>query len=597
MGKFRCTVCNWVYDEVAQGKKFSEVPETFSCPVCGAPKSAFVPEGVAKADEAVKSNVAEKIVEQLASLGVEYIYGIPGSSNLPLIEAIRKSNKIKFILTRHEETAAFMACAHGKMTDKLGVCISIAGPGCTNLMTGLVDAAFDKSPVLALAGQVPEVYLGSEAFQEIEQLELFCSFASYTETIARSNQALKLVLMAAKYAYKNPGVSVLSTPTDILTEKLDEPIYIQDMRVFNNEVAPDDTEIEKAAKLINETKKVSILAGWGSRHAGNLLIELAEKMKSPIATTSRSKGVIDETHKYSLGVLGAIGSKHAAYAIQQCELLLLIGTGFRQANLIPPGIKIIQIDMNSTRVGKTTNVDVGLVGDAALTLKKLVPFIHEKEENSEFEKILARIKQEHLEELEMDAHDLSIPINPGFVIQALKRNISNDAIICVDVGDHTYWFFKKFICQGQRTFMSANIASMGFGLPAAMSAKLDFPDKQVVCVTGDGGFGMLMADFTTAVREDLAITVIVFNDGKLKNIKKEQKMEHYPEFGVSFPNPDFAGFATSCGGEGYTVEDPGELDEVLKKALVSDKPSLIEVMVDSEKITPPIKRADQEGLV
>jgi len=575
MGKFRCTVCNWVYNEEAQNKKFSEEPDTFNCPVCGAPKSAFVPEGVAKADETIQSNVAEKIIEQLASLGVEYIYGIPGSSNLPLIEAIRKSNKIKFILTRHEETAAFMACAHGKMTDHLGVCISIAGPGCTNLMTGLVDAAFDKSPVLALAGQVPEVYLGSEAFQEIEQLELFSSFASYTETIARSNQALKLVLMAAKYAYKNPGVSVLSTPTDVLAEKLDEPIYIQDRRVFNNEVAADDTEIEKAAKLINETKKVSILAGWGSRHAGKLLIELTEKMRSPIATTSRSKGVIDETHKYSLGVLGSIGSKHAAYAIQQCELLLLIGTGFRQANLIPPGIKIIQIDMNSTRIGKTANVDVGLVGDVTLTLKKLVPIIHEKEEDSEFEENLAKIKQEHLEELELD-----------------KRNISNDAIICVDVGDHTYWFFKKFICQGQRTFMSANIASMGFGLPAALSAKLDFPDKQVVCVTGDGGFGMLMADFTTAVREDLAITVIVFNDGKLKNIKKEQNMEHYPEFGVRFPNPDFAGFATSCGGEGYTIEDPGELDDVLKKAFVSDKPSLIQIMVDTEKIAPSTKRVD-----
>ncbi len=597
MGKFRCTVCNWVFDEEAQDTKFSELPDTYTCPVCGAPKSAFVLEGAAKTDEAIKSNVAEKIIEQLSTFGVEYIYGIPGSSNLPLIEAIRKSNKIKFILTRHEETAAFMACAHGKMTDQLGVCISIAGPGCTNLMTGLVDAAFDKSPVLALTGQVPEVYLGSEAFQEIEQLELFSSFASYTETIARSGQALKLVLMAVKYAFKNPGVSVLSTPTDILTEKLDEPLYIQDMRLFNNETAPDDTEIKKAAKLINETKKVSILAGWGSRHAGNLLIELAEKIKSPIATTSRSKGIIDETHKYSLGVLGSIGSRHAAYAIQQCELLILIGTGFRQANLIPPKIKIIHIDINSTRIGKTTDVDVGLVGDATLTLKKLVPFIHEKEENSAFEENLARIKQEHLLEVEIDAHDLSIPINPGFVIQALKRNIRNDAIICVDVGDHTYWFFKKFICQGQRTYISANIASMGFGLPAAISAKIDFPDKQVVCLTGDGGFGMLMADFTTAVREDLAITVIVFNDCKLKNIKKEQNMEHYPEFGISFPNPDFAGFATSCGGEGYTVEDPSDLDDVLKKALISDRATLIEIMVDTEKIAPPTKRVDQERLV
>jgi pyruvate oxidase len=183
-----------------------------------------------------------------------------------------------------------------------------------------------------------------------------------------------------------------------------------------------------------------------------------------------------------------------------------------------------------------------------------------------------------------------VPISPGFIIQSLKRNVHNDAIICVDVGDHTYWFYKKFICDGQKTFMSANIASMGFGLPASLSAKLDYPDKQVICITGDGGFGMVMADFTTAVRENLAIKVIVFNDGKLKNIKKEQESEHFPEFGVNFPNPDFARFATSCGGEGYTVEDPHKLDEVLNKAFRSDKPSLIDIIVDPSKMAPSTKQ-------
>jgi pyruvate oxidase len=212
-----------VYDEDVEGETFSELSDTYSCLVCGAPKSAFVPEGVVRCDESIKTNVADKIIEQLESFGVWYIYGIPGDSNLPLMEAIRKNENIKFILTRHEETAAFMASAHGKMTDHLGVCISIAGPGCTNLITGLMDAATDRSPLLVLAGQVPELYLGSEAFQEIDQLELFSSFAAYAETVSRANQALKLVLMAAKYAYKKPGVSVLSMPSDILSEKLDYP--------------------------------------------------------------------------------------------------------------------------------------------------------------------------------------------------------------------------------------------------------------------------------------------------------------------------------------------------------------------------------------
>lgn len=592
MAKFRCSVCNWEYDEDKEPKKFSELPDTFTCPVCGAPKSAFVLEGITKGDESIRTNVADKIVEQLESFGVKHIYGIPGDSNLPLIEAIRKSSSIRFILTRHEETAAFMASAHGKITDHLGVCISIAGPGCTNLITGLMDAATDRSPVLALAGQVPELYLGSEGFQEIDQIELFSPFTEYSETIARPNQALKLVLMATKYAYRKPGVSALSTPTDILSEKLDEKIFIPDKRVFKPDVMPDDEDILSAAKLINESEKVAIFAGWGARHSGDLLVKLAEKLKAPIATTSRAKGVINETHRYSVGVLGSIGPKQSAQAVKKCELLIIIGSGFRQVNLLPPGIKIVQIDIDATRVAKTINVDRGLVGDAKLTLQKLVPLIDEKEENKNFIDTIDRIKEEYRNEIKTDSTDMSVPISPGYIIQAIKRNVSDDAIICVDVGDHTYWFYKKFVCEGQRTFMSANIASMGFGFPASLSAKLDFPDTQVVCVTGDGGFAMLMADFTTAVREDLAIKVIVFNDGKLKNIKKEQARDNYPEYGVSFPNPNFAEFARSCGGEGYRVEDPAELDSILKSAFGSDRPCLVEVIVDPEKMAAGTKSVD-----
>lgn len=590
MGKFRCTVCNWVYDEEKEGIKFKDLPDSYTCPRCGAPKSAFVPEGIVKADEKIETNVADKIVEQLEEIGVKHIYGIPGDSNLPLIESLRKSEKIKFILTRHEETAAFMASAHGKMTDTLGVCISIAGPGSTNLITGLMDAQNDRSPVLAFVGQVPELYLGSEAFQEIDQIELFRAFAPYAETIARANQTLKLIMMAIKYAYKNPGVSVLSTPTDILVEKIDEEIITPEKRIFKREVVSKDEEIKKAADLINNSEKVAILAGWGSRHSGDLVVTLAEKLKAPIATTSRGKGVVHETHKYSIGVLGSLGARHAALAMRDCDLLIIIGSGFRQANLTPAKVKRIQVDHDPTRVGKTFDIDVGIVGDARLVLEKLLPLIKEKEEKKEFIATINKVKEEHLKEIEEESKNLSIPIHPGYVIQAIKRNIKKDAIICVDVGDHTYHVYKKFTCEGQKFYFSANIASMGFALPAALSAKLDYPDKQVVCITGDGGFGMLMADFTTAVRENLAIKVIVFNDQKLKNIKKEQLRDGYPEFGVSFPNPNFADFAKTTGGEGFRVEDPRELDEVLKTAFESDKPTIIDIVVDPELLAPATKK-------
>ena len=592
MARYRCTVCNWVYDEEQEGVPFDSLPDSYSCPICGAPKSAFVPEGIVKAGGEIATTVADKIVEQLEAFGVERVYGIPGDSNLPLIDAIRRSEKIDFILTRHEDTAAFMASAHGKITGEMGVCISIAGPGSTNLITGLVDAATDRSPVLALIGQVPEVYLGSEAFQEIDQVDLFKAFSDYVQTVARPSQALKVVTMAVKYAYRKQGVSVLSTPTDVLAEKLSDKIYAPARRLFTADVVAEDRQILEAAQLINESGRVVVFAGWGARHSGENLLDLARKLKAPVATTSRAKGVIHETGEYSIGVLGSLGSKHAARAVQSCDLIIIAGSGFRQANLVPPGIKYIQIDSDPTRIGKTFDVDVGLVGDAGLVLEKLVSQVEEKEKDDELWDTIQALRAEHLREIEAEAADIAMPINPGYIIQALKRNIRDDAVICVDVGDHTYWFFKKFLCEGQRVFLSANVASMGFAFPASLAAKLEFPDRQVVAVTGDGGFAMLMADFTTAVRENLAVKVIVFNDGKLKNIKKEELRSGYPEYGVSFPNPRFADFAVGCGGEGYRVEDPSELDGAMASAFESERPAIVEVVVDPDKMAEATKRAD-----
>jgi pyruvate oxidase len=592
MARFRCTVCNWIYDEAVEGVPFADVPDDWTCPQCGAPKSAFVPEGLVGGDADVETNVADKIVEQLVELGVECIFGIPGDSNLPLVDAIRRDGRIRFVLTRHEETAAFMASAYGKITDRMGVCMSIAGPGATNLVTGLMDAEADRAPVLALVGQVAEVYLGSEAFQEIDQLELFHPFTEYSEAVARPNQALRLVLNAAKYAYRLPGVAVLSTPTDVLVDKLDERVHDHTKRLFRDAACPSEASLEAAARLIDEHAKVAILAGWGTRHHGGLLVALAEKLKCPVATTSRAKGTVHESHPRAVGVLGSIGSRHAARALQDCELVIVIGTGFRHANLIPAGTKIVQIDVDPARIGRTFSIDVGLVGDAGAALEGILERVGEKEEDPATWKKVDELRAKERAEFEAEGGDLSSPVHPGFVIQAMKRNVATDAIITVDVGDHTYWFYKKFVCEGQRTFLSANIASMGFGLPAALAAQMAHPDRQVVCLTGDGGFGMLMADFTTAVREELPINVIVMNDGCLKNIKKEMNRDGYPEFGISFPNPDFAEFARTAGGEGFRVEDPSELDAALAKALSSARPSLLDVVVDREKMAASAKSID-----
>lgn len=592
MARFRCSVCNWVYDEEQEGVKFEDLPETWTCPICGAPKSAFVPEGIKHADQTIDTTVADKIVEQLVRLGVRCIYGIPGDSNLPLVDAIRRDGHIRFVLTRHEETAAFMASAHGKLTDEIGVCMSIAGPGATNLVTGLMDATADRSPVLALVGQVAEVHLGSEAFQEIDQLELFHPFSVFSEAVARASQAVNLTLLAAKHAYRGPGVAVLSTPTDVLVERLGGDVLDPERRLHKGEPVASDDEIAAAVNLIDAYERVAILAGWGARHHGQKLLDLADRLKAPITTTSRAKGVVDEIAMGSLGVLGSIGSKRAARAIQDAQILIVVGTGFRHAGLIPAGVKVIQIDRDPARIGKTFDVDAGILGDAGAALLRLSEGVAEKHKDAAWWAKIDELRASYLDMVEAEGQDRSTPIHPGFVIQALRRHVAKDAIITVDVGDHTYWFYKRFHCDGQRTLLSANIASMGFGLPAALSAQLAFPGRQVVCLTGDGGFGMLMADFTTAVREKLPITVVLFNDGKLKNIKKEQARDGYAEFGISFPNPDFARFAETAGGEGYRIEDPSELDDALAEALASKRPALVDVAVDEERMAASAKALD-----
>jgi pyruvate oxidase len=592
MARFRCTVCNYIYDEESAGVAFADLPESWTCPQCGAPKSAFVREGGADVPDSVETTVADKIVEQLAALGVRCAYGIPGDSNLPLVDAIRRDGRMRFVLTRHEETAAFMASAHGKITGDLGVCISIAGPGATNLVTGLMDATADRSPVLALVGQVAEVYLGSEAFQEIDQLELFHPFTVFSEAVVRSHQAVKLTLMAAKHAYRGPGVSVLSTPTDVLAERLGDSAFAVEKRLFRAEPVPADEEIARAAALIDRSGRVAILAGWGARHSGDALSALSEKLKAPVATTSRAKGVIHETERRALGVLGSIGTLRAGRSLQGADLVVVAGSGFRHANLVPAGTRMIQIDCDASRIGRTFDVDVGIHGDAGSALGRLASAVTPKEEDAEWWARIDGLRSEYFETLEGESKDLSIPIHPGYVIQALRRHAARDAIFTVDVGDHTYWFYKRFVCEGQETYLSANIASMGFGLPAALAAALERPERQVICVTGDGGFGMLMADFTTAVREELPINVVVFNDERLKNIKKEMNRDGYPEFGIEFPNPDFAEFARTSGGLGFRIEDPRELPAALEEALGSDRPALLDVFIDREKMAASAKRID-----
>ncbi len=589
MKKWKCSVCGYIYDEAKEGVPFDKLPEDWTCPQCGAPKSAF---NVIEGEETItraKTTVADKIVEQLAAYGVKRIYGIPGDSNLPLTEAIRRSPGIDLVLTRHEGAAAFMASSHAKLTGELGVCMSIAGPGATNLITGIVDAATDRTPVLALLGQIPEIFLGSESLQEIAEVDIFKTFCVYAEMIGNPGQALMVVNLAIKKAYAAQGPSALSLPTDVLVEPLEESIWSPKAHLFEPDLYPGES-VKKAEELITKSKRPLLFAGWGARHCGPDLLDLARHIGAPIATTARAKGMVPESNELVLGVLGSIGNQFAPRIVAKSDLIIILGSGFRQRNLVPK-IDVIQVDIDPTRVGKTFPVKAGIVGDAHRVIQMLKKATQKRKIEDDFLDAIRLAHAKYKELLEEDARNKQKPIHPGAVIQALKRQAAKDALICSDVGDHTYWFYKRFVCEGQQTLLCANMAGMGFGVPAAVACQFAQPKRQIIAITGDGGFGMAGMEFTTAVHNKLPIAVIVFNDGKLKNIKKEQEEYGYPEYRVSFPNPNFADMATSAGGMGIRVSNPEKLDEAIKKALDSRLPSLVEVMVDPDIYIKAVHRA------
>jgi len=276
--------------------------------------------------------------------------------------------------------------------------------------------------------------------------------------------------------------------------------------------------------------------------------------------------------------------------VAKSDLIIILGSGFRQRNLVPK-IDVIQVDIDATRVGKTFPVKVGIVGDAHRVIQMLKKTTQKRKIEPDFLEAIRLAHAKYKELIEEDARNKQKPIHPGAVIQALKRQAAQDALICSDVGDHTYWFYKRFVCEGQQTLLCANMAGMGFSVPAAVACQFAQPKRQVIAITGDGGFGMAGMEFTTAVHNKLPIAVIVFNDGKLKNIKKEQEEYGYPEYRVSFPNPNFADMATSAGGMGIRVSNPEKLDEAIKKALDSPLPSLVEVMVDPNIYIKAVHRA------
>jgi len=583
MKKLRCTVCNYIYDEENEGKKFSELPGNWTCPVCNAPKRAFILLSEKREERARKvRTVSDVLVEQMAEWGIKYVFGIPGTSSLGLVDALRKNTKLKYIQVRHEQTAAFMASAYGKLTGHIAACLTVAGPGATNLATGLYDAKLDHAPVLALTGLVKRQLIGPGSFQEIDQHSFFEPICVFNHILMSEDQTTSLTTLAIKHALIDRGVSHISVPNDIQKLPCNASVMPMEGRIPNSNILQCEHLIRKAAFIVDKATRPVIISGFGSLGQGGKLLRFAEKITSPIVTTFRGKGVIDEDNELYVGSHGTIGSTAAARLVRQSDLLIVIGSSFSDMTQIPP-MKMIQIDINPMMIAKNHPVEVGLWGNSSEILPKLTEAVEEKK-NDDYHSEIVRLKKEWVSSLMQEADSSQMPIRPQYIIKVLNDAIASDAIISLDVGENGWWFGRNFFMKHtQQMVMSGYLASMGTGLPGAMVAQLAYPDKQVVCITGDGGFSMVMGDFLTAVKYKLPVKVFLLNNKQLGMILQEQKVENYPNWQTELYNCDFAQYAQNCGGIGIVVRDPKELERAVGKALSLKKPVIVDIETDPRR--------------
>ncbi|MCP1661521.1 MULTISPECIES: thiamine pyrophosphate-dependent enzyme [Methanocalculus] len=588
---WRCTVCNYRYSEdtgepatnTPPGTRFAELAEDWRCPVCGAARTVFV---MVRKDaithEQSEKTVSDVIIGEMVSAGIDLVFGLPGTSSLGLVDAIRKNGKVRYIVVRHEEAAAMAASAYNKLTGRIAACLTIAGPGATNLATGLYDAKEDGASVLSLNGQVEMQYTGEYGMQEIDQDAFFRPVTVYNNTISDRKMTLLLLSRAIRYATLRHGVAQLSIPNDIQKQPLDPSISRREAIIPEPAVIPDATTLKEAADAIEAAENPVVLAGFGAYDDGAAVLRFAEAIDAPILTTYRAKGILPEDHPRVISVLGSVGSPQARLLAERSDLIICFGVGFSKFTNVPQDSRIIQVDTNPLRLGIGRQT-IPLFGTCSETIPLLAEMVSKKTRPGLADE-LAGMKKAWSEQLENEADSTAVPIRPPYLMKVLSETLPADAVICLDVGENQWWFGRNFRMNQQRFTMSGYLGTMGFGFPAALAAKLAYPEKQVVCITGDGGFSQAMADFVTAVKYDLPMVVIIMNNRQLGMIQVEQLMENYPNFGTDLHNPDFAAYAGACGGAGIRVEQPDELAGAVQKALSMNVPVIVDVISDARRI-------------
>ncbi|MFF3887196.1 pyruvate dehydrogenase [Streptomyces sp. NPDC001914] len=539
-----------------------------------------------------KQNVAEQFVDILVRAGVERLYGVVGDSLNPVVDAIRRNAAVDWIQVRHEETAAFAAGAEAQITGRLAACAGSCGPGNLHLINGLYDAHRSMAPVLALASQIPSSEIGLGYFQETHPDQLFRECSHYSELISSPQQMPRLLQTAIQHAVGRSGVSVVSLPGDIASEPAPDKTVETALVTSRPTVRPGDAEIEKLVAMIDEAEKVTLFCGSGTAGAHAEVMEFAGKIKSPIGHALRGKEWIQYDNPFDVGMSGLLGYGAAYEATHECDLLILLGTDFPYNAFLPDDVKIVQVDVRPENLGRRSKLDLAVWGDVRETLRCLIPRVRPKGNRRFLDKMLKK----HADALEgvVKAYtrkvDRHLPIHPEYVASVLDQLADQDAVFTVDTGMCNVWAARYISPNGSRRVIgSFSHGSMANALPMAIGAQFTDPGRQVVSMSGDGGFSMLMGDFLTLVQYDLPVKVVLFNNSALSMVELEMLVAGLPSYGTTNKNPDFAAVARACGAFGIRVEKPKHLAGALKDAFRHKGPALVDVVTDPNALSIPPK--------
>jgi pyruvate dehydrogenase (quinone) len=551
----------------------------------------------------VAETTADILVERLIEWGVKDVFGLPGDGINGVMEALRKQQaKIRFIHVRHEEAAAFMACAYAKYTGKLGVCLATSGPGGIHLLNGLYDAKLDGQPVLAITGHAFHDLIDTHTQQDVDLDRLFSDVTVYNARVMGSAHVRSVTDLACRTAINFRGVAHVNIPTDIQDEECDErskrnvPNHTASVPARSGRL-PAENDLLRAAEVLNAGKKIAILVGQGALHARNEVIAIAERLAAPIVKALLGKAVVPDDCPYTTGGIGLLGTNASQEALEECDTLLIVGSSFPYIEFYPaPGrARAVQIDIDPSRIGLRYPVEVGVVADCAKALESLLPKLRQNK-NGDFLKA-ARKRTKAWEELMLKRSSRrEKPMKPQVVAWELGKRLDDDAIISCDSGTIATWFARHIpVKSRQMHSLSGTLATMANGLPYTIAAQIAHPHRQCVGFVGDGGFTMLMGEFATAVKYQLPIKIVVIKNNTLGQIKWEQMVFlGNPEYGCELNPIDFAVFAQACGGTGFRIEEPDDCGRILEKALRTKGPVLIEAVVDpNEPPMPPKVTLDQ----